>query len=135
MLASLFGITETNPGAKVRVSNQPIEVGADAKPEVKTSNHFVEEGKGVQMAAGNEAHNLHSHPHLVLVSDEGETSRQGPHDPSTVFDSISKLKKGEVPCKQSTLSSIAGKASAEEGKIVHPIVSEVIESGEGLWRT
>lgn len=45
MLVSLFGINETNPNTEVEESDQPIEVGADTKSEVKTGNHPIEESE------------------------------------------------------------------------------------------
>lgn len=45
MLASLFRITKTRLEVGVEVSNQPIEVGMDAKSEVKIGSHLVKEGE------------------------------------------------------------------------------------------
>lgn len=45
MLVSLFGITKTYLEARVEVSDQPIEVGADAKPKAKSSSHLIKEGE------------------------------------------------------------------------------------------
>lgn len=47
MLVYLFGITETSPEVRVEVSNQPIEVGVDAKLEVKVSGLSIKEGEVV----------------------------------------------------------------------------------------
>lgn len=43
MLASLFGVTKTSPEAGMETSDQPIEVGADVKSDVKTGSHSIEE--------------------------------------------------------------------------------------------
>lgn len=44
MLVSLFGIIKTSLETEMEVGEQPIEVGVDAKLEVKASGQPIEEG-------------------------------------------------------------------------------------------
>lgn len=69
------------------------------------------------------------------VSNKGEIGRQGPCNLDMLFGAIDEAGEREAPHKQSTLSSSASEASVEKGKIVCPTASEVVGSGEGLWRT
>lgn len=47
ILESLFGITETNPKAKVEASNPPIEVGMDNRSEVESNSYPTKEGETI----------------------------------------------------------------------------------------
>lgn len=51
MLASLFKITETNPKAIVEMSDPLIEVGMDAKLEVKIGSYLVKGEVGLDKGA------------------------------------------------------------------------------------
>lgn len=45
IVASLFKIIETSLDAGVEMSDQPIEVGTNAEPEVKPGSHPIGEGE------------------------------------------------------------------------------------------
>lgn len=79
--------------------------------------------KWVQTAAGDKARSLHSHLHLVLISDKGKTSERGPRNPRMLSSTIGEAGEGESPHRQSALSDATSEASVEEGEIIHPIAS------------
>lgn len=53
--------------------------------------------KQAHMATDNEACILHSRPYLALVSDKGESSQQGPFNPSMLARAIDKAGEISVP--------------------------------------
>lgn len=60
----------------------------------------------------------------MLASSTGEDDGQGSRTLGALSSIVGKASEGEVPCKQSILSGVAGKANMEKGEIVCLITSE-----------
>lgn len=77
-----------------RVFEAPSRIFVSHETQTKADMMRSSIDQGVQIATGNEAHHLCSHPHSLLVSDEGETDRQGPHDSGLLSDTINDVGEG-----------------------------------------
>lgn len=66
-----------------------IVVGCGTQTDVDEMQGSTD--KGTQMATTDEAYILHSRTHLVLVNNEGESSRQGSCNLGALFGTIGKV--------------------------------------------